>query len=485
MEQEPLQQAEKWAVSTFGAAELGDPRRTDRLIKVASGLAANPSASLPHASETWGETNGAYRFLSDPAFSYEEILLPHWSQTYHEASQGSRTLLLADTTEFDFTTHQALKGRGPVGNSKENIGFSLHTVLAMDPQTQQILGCLTLEPFIRKLAPVGETKAQRKHRPRESQVWERSVQRIGRVPENCQWIYVGDSGSDVYTFWQTCEELGYDFVLRVAQDRDVEVPQQEDAERLDEAHLKTLARALAPADAHVVSIPAQHHQPKREALLQINSQPVRVQPPLHGARLRETEITAWVVRVWETSPPEGQEPLEWIELNHTADLLRRRRLGSGAMVWLALVAGGFPQGAQNGLPDGTPQSADHGSPVEAPRHSDSDCLAFVAHPTSRTASAGNACDCCGFSRGSPGRDPVGYPPPQYWDSQRIMARHCPSGRLSRPQERWTSRMADLMERMDARDGRLGRRSSCGSPPSFLISVEVIELKHGGFALGFL
>lgn len=141
------------------------------------------------------------------------------------------------------------------------------------------------------------------HRPRESQVWERSVQRIGRVPENCQWIYVGDSGSDVYTFWQTCEELGYDFVLRVAQDRDVEVPQQEDAERLDEAHLKTLARALAPADAHVVSIPAQHHQPKREALLQINSQPVRVQPPLHGARLRETEITAWVVRVWETSPP--------------------------------------------------------------------------------------------------------------------------------------------------------------------------------------
>jgi hypothetical protein len=40
-------------------------------------------------------------------------------------------------------------------------------------------------------------------------------------------------------------------------------------------------------------------------------------------------------------------------------------------------------------------------------------------------------------------------------------------------------MADLMERMDARDGRLGRRSSCGSPPSFLISVEVIGLKGAG------
>lgn len=216
MEQEPLQHAEEWAVNTFGAAELGDPRRTDRLLKVTSALAANPSASLPHALCTWGETQGAYRFLSDPAFSHEEILLPHWSQVYHEATQGRRTLLLADTTEFDFSTHPALKGLGPMGNSRENIGFSLHTVLAMNPQTQRILGCITLEPFLRKLAPVGETKEQRKKRERESQVWERSVKHIGRVPPTHQWIYVGDSGSDVYTFWQTCEQLGYDFVLRVS-----------------------------------------------------------------------------------------------------------------------------------------------------------------------------------------------------------------------------------------------------------------------------
>ena len=216
MEPESLQHAEKWAVETFGAAELGDPRRTDRLLKVASALAANPSASLPHALETWGETLAAYRLLGNDAIRYQDILLPHWSQIYHAATQGSRILLLADTTEFDFSTHPALKGLGPMGNSKENIGFSLHTVLAMDPQMQQLLGCMTLEPFLRKLAPAGETKAQRKKRERESQVWERSVKQIGRVPPNCQWIYVGDSGSDIYTFWQTCEDLGYGFVLRVA-----------------------------------------------------------------------------------------------------------------------------------------------------------------------------------------------------------------------------------------------------------------------------
>ena len=199
MDQESLQHAEDWAVKTFGAVELGDPRRTDRLLRVSSALAANPSASLPQALESWGETLAAYRFLGNDAIRYQDILLPHWSQIYHEATQCPRTLLLADTTEFDFSTHPALKGLGPMGNSKEDIGFSLHTVLAMNPQTQQLLGCMTLEPFRRKLAPAGETKAQRKKRERESQVWERSVQQIGRVPPKCQWIYVGDSGSDIYT----------------------------------------------------------------------------------------------------------------------------------------------------------------------------------------------------------------------------------------------------------------------------------------------
>lgn len=110
MDQESLQYAEQWAVNTFGAAELGDQRRTDRLIKVASALANNPSASSPCALETWGEMLGAYRFLDTPAISSEQIISPHWSQIYHEATQCSRPLLCADATEMDFSTHKAVEG---------------------------------------------------------------------------------------------------------------------------------------------------------------------------------------------------------------------------------------------------------------------------------------------------------------------------------------------------------------------------------------
>jgi hypothetical protein len=49
MDREGLEHPDKWAVETFGTAELGDLRRTDRLVKMATAIAENPSASLPES----------------------------------------------------------------------------------------------------------------------------------------------------------------------------------------------------------------------------------------------------------------------------------------------------------------------------------------------------------------------------------------------------------------------------------------------------
>jgi hypothetical protein len=226
----------------------------------------------------------------------------------------SRVLLAADTTDVNLSSHETAEGLGPIGRGNKAQGFFVHTVLAMDANSQQLLGCLYQEPFVRQPAPKGETKAQRKKRVRESQVWERSIQAIGPVPDQQKWIYVGDRGSDIYTFWQTCEQLGYDFVVRVAQDRRVlldEIPEAEDPEVL---RLKTLARALPAQGGRVLHVPAQRQRPARDAFVQISWQEVRIQPPANGAVLSKTEVKAWVVHVWEPEPPQGVEPLEWILL---------------------------------------------------------------------------------------------------------------------------------------------------------------------------
>ena len=54
-----LEKVEKWAVETFGGADLGGPRRTDRLVKMAAALGENPGVSLPASMRNWADTQGA------------------------------------------------------------------------------------------------------------------------------------------------------------------------------------------------------------------------------------------------------------------------------------------------------------------------------------------------------------------------------------------------------------------------------------------
>jgi hypothetical protein len=140
------------------------------------------------------------------------------------------------------------------------------------------------------------------------------VQRIGSVPVNRQWIYVGDRGSDIFTFWETCQDYGYDFLIRVAQDRRVHVEEEPEEGEQWAPYLKELARCLPAQAGRLVHLPAQHGRAARDAFLQISWQEVRIQPPLHGACVYQKEITLWLLRVWEPAPPTGQEPLEWLLL---------------------------------------------------------------------------------------------------------------------------------------------------------------------------
>src|SRR2546421_13052665 len=93
-----LENAEKWAVETFGAAELGDPRRTDRLGEVAAALGENPSVSLPRSMRNWAETQGAYRFLGNEAVTHEQVMIRHWIHTRGEQEQRTQVRLTGVTT---------------------------------------------------------------------------------------------------------------------------------------------------------------------------------------------------------------------------------------------------------------------------------------------------------------------------------------------------------------------------------------------------
>ena len=106
-----LLSALQWAEYTFGSVRLGDQRRTERAVEIASAIAHNPAASLPAQMQDGAGTEAAYRFLQMPDVTYEKLIGPHVTQTRAQARKQQQVLLIQDTTEVDYQQHPTTTGR--------------------------------------------------------------------------------------------------------------------------------------------------------------------------------------------------------------------------------------------------------------------------------------------------------------------------------------------------------------------------------------
>src|SRR6266849_4723768 len=328
METSTLLLAPSWAEQTFGSVRLGHQRRTERAVAMAAAIAANAGASLPKQMGSEAGLHAAYRVLQTPGVSYEQLIGPHLAQTREAMGQPERVLLIQDTTEVDYQQHPTTTGLGPIGNGTHH-GFLLQTVLAVEPASRQVLGIAHQEPFLRKSAPKRESKRERAHRERESQVWERSVQAIGEPPAGVQWIHVGDRYSDMFPFLSLCRQVHCDFVVRAGQDRRVDLRvEQADAAVPARSHHRGRAQQKGeqtPLLFEVVGgwsaqgerdlkLEATKQSPTRVAHVAISWGAVRLLPPEGPAAAELRPLVVWVVRVWEPQPPEGVQGLEWVLL---------------------------------------------------------------------------------------------------------------------------------------------------------------------------
>ena len=93
----------QWAVQEFADAELGDLRRMQRVVELATALAHHPTASLPEACGTGAMLKAAYRFFSNDAIEPQDLLHSHIEATYNRLAQVPLVLAVQDTTEVDWT----------------------------------------------------------------------------------------------------------------------------------------------------------------------------------------------------------------------------------------------------------------------------------------------------------------------------------------------------------------------------------------------
>ena len=308
MNTQDLLDPKSWAERPFGSVQLHDLRRTRRAVQAASNLAENPLGSLPAQMQTWKETKALYRLLDEPDVTFAALMQPHFQQSREQALSSPVVLLVQDTTDIDLSHRRKISGVGHIGNERGR-GFFVQTVLAVRPQTREVLGCMAQEPFVRVPAPQGEQRHQRlKREARETDVWIRQIHAIGTPAAGSVWVHVGDRGADMFPFFQACQATQTHFLVRAAQNRRVQGNEDELMYSL------TRTRALPSQASRPFEVPARHGHQARSTQLQLAFGQMTLLPPRNEPRASKDPVTVWVMRVWEEQAPEGEEPLEWILL---------------------------------------------------------------------------------------------------------------------------------------------------------------------------
>ena len=318
--QKSLLTCSNWAQQHLGSVELGDCRRVARLVKVAAALAAHPCGTLPGAFPKWSELKAAYRLLDNPSLTFEKALSPHLQSVRAACAQAGQYLLIEDTTLLDFSSHRSLKGVGRIGDDGGR-GLNLHTTLAFRVEqwesgtrpSLRLIGLAGQHRWVRaeeltRGAGVRcgyEPKKRKFSRARESERWGRALAEFPAALPGNHRIYIADRESDMYEFFQRCEEARCDFAVRACHDR---------ALLQAGAPLFATVREQPELGRYTLNVRSRPGVPARQATIALRAASVTLRPPYRpGGNPPPRALN--VVHALEVEAPAGRM-IEWFILTN-------------------------------------------------------------------------------------------------------------------------------------------------------------------------
>jgi hypothetical protein len=299
-----------WVQQEFGGVRLGDVRLDRRLIQSATCILERPDASNPQRMN-WNELRCLYRLVHTPRAQPHLLQETHRLRTRERMLACSgRVLVIHDGTEIDFTNHpSAHEGLGPIGTGG-GVGLLQHNSLAFDPVVMQVLGLIHQVLTRRQPRPSNESRAERALRPnKESRLWLEGFRGVGRVPQGARWTNVCDRGADYLEAMQLSCQLGYEFLIRVVQNRRVEVSrtdEQTGEETSQVEYLHQSIRQVKELTTKGILVASKGGRPKREVQARVGYSPVVLQPPQpDGLRRGLLPLPVTLIRVWENGVDEA------------------------------------------------------------------------------------------------------------------------------------------------------------------------------------
>lgn len=298
---------EKWITEELGRTDLGDKRRTKRLMQIVSNLSANPEASVPQASVTWSETKATYDFWDSPYLKPYMITKGHQDATKERISQEPVVLAIQDTTELNYTSHKALMGAGYLDSKYAN-GLKVHSTFCTST-TGVPLGIIGQYVWAREIKELGkaEVRHQKPTREKESQRWLSAlVETELIIPESTQVVTIADREADFYDLFACPRRSGSDFLIRATQNRCLVG---------SDDHLWSAMESVTPQGTMMVEVKRNPTRPERNACLTIRYRRVIIQPPQNRPKKEKlAQITLQAILVREDEPPLGVEPITWLLL---------------------------------------------------------------------------------------------------------------------------------------------------------------------------
>lgn len=306
-----------WAREEFGAARLGDARRTARLVRVAAAAARAPSGTITSVVTDAAEREAAYRFLENRAIHHEAIETETFGANARRCAGQTRVIVAVDQSTVSIMDRPGTKGLGRTGSHFAiggRRGAEVMSAIASEGHGDATLGLLAQEWHIRHDERCTTDRHDRRpFEERESALWMRcmhsvSVRLAAQAPGTRPWFQL-DRGADSNRVFQGATELEADFTIRSTHDRRLDT-----GGRLRSAVHR--ARPLGFLSTHIVDSHAAAGRPRSRVVsltLRARRAVLRLQST-SGRRYGSLAIT--VVHAYEARPSRDRPRIEWYLLTN-------------------------------------------------------------------------------------------------------------------------------------------------------------------------
>ena len=216
-----MQDVGRWAADEFGEAELGDRRRTERLVKLATEVARTPAGTVTRACHTNASREGAFRWLENSAIRHDAVLSATTGATLRRCAGLRRVHVPLDGTALTLTDKKRSKGLGPVGQRDGAHGVHVMTAFVVSREGAP-LGIAGQRTWVRKASKAksdGPVKSETDH-------WLQLLRKTHREFEerspDCEAFYQLDRGADCGPVLLLAMKEGLLLTVRAAHDRKVD-----------------------------------------------------------------------------------------------------------------------------------------------------------------------------------------------------------------------------------------------------------------------